>query len=160
MLSFLPYISQDQLIPSFMDMEMKREPFWVQYITSLPRLLELELWDFQPRWKYRKFVFRLLYWFRIQDSSYFQILGLPCGILCLIFVGILSYFSIIMMLECSFKQHVWSYADLMGKSLGKMGKLITRILVVTNNIGILIIYMIIIGKCVPFSVGINLTSFS
>lgn len=77
--------------------------------------------------------------------SKMKVLGLPFGLLFLMAMGALSEYSIQVMLRCSNISKVWSYADLMTEAYGKVGRGFTRFFVIINNIGILIIYLIIIS---------------
>ena len=38
-----------------------------------------------------------------------------------------------------------SYGDLMGDAVGRIGKILLQVCVIINNIGVLIVYLIIIG---------------
>lgn len=74
-----------------------------------------------------------------------KVLGLPLGLLVLCGMGVLTDYSIQMLLRCSRASGLWSYADLMTKTWGRWGRAAMRFCIIVNAMGILIIYMIIIG---------------
>ena len=73
-------------------------------------------------------------------------LGMVPGLLAIILTGFLTEKSIEFMIRISRAGNLSSYGSLMGDAFGKYGKALVQICVVVNNIGVLIIYMIIIGK--------------
>ncbi|KAG6656873.1 amino acid transporter AVT6A-like isoform X2 [Carya illinoinensis] len=74
-----------------------------------------------------------------------KVLGLGLGIAMIIFMAVLTDASIEMLLKFSRAGKLASYGSLMGYAFGKYGRTFLQICVVINNIGVLIVYMIIIG---------------
>ncbi|CAN8272371.1 unnamed protein product [Cochlearia groenlandica] len=74
-----------------------------------------------------------------------KILGLIPGISMIIIMAVLSDKSIEFLLRFSNIKKTSTYGGLMGDSFGKPGKISLQIAVLVNNIGVLIVYMIIIG---------------
>ncbi|XP_057462748.1 amino acid transporter AVT6A-like [Actinidia eriantha] len=74
-----------------------------------------------------------------------KVLGLVLGIAMIIFVAILTEASIEMLLRFSRVGNTTSYGGVMGDAFGKCGRIFLQICVLVNNIGVLIVYMIIIG---------------
>ncbi|CAG7859940.1 unnamed protein product [Brassica rapa] len=74
-----------------------------------------------------------------------KILGLVLGITMIVVMAFLSDASIEFLLRFSKVKKSKSYGGLMGDSFGKPGKVLLQVAVLVNNIGVLIVYMIIIG---------------
>lgn len=74
-----------------------------------------------------------------------KVLGLGLGIAMIIFVAFLTEASIELLLRFSRAGKTVSYGGLMGDAFGKIGRMLLQIAVVINNVGVLIVYMIIIG---------------
>ncbi|KAK9271724.1 hypothetical protein L1049_002087 [Liquidambar formosana] len=74
-----------------------------------------------------------------------KVLGLGLGIAMIVFMAFLTEASIEMLLRFSRAGKSVSYGGLMGDAFGKYGKMMLQICVLINNIGVLIVYMIIIG---------------
>ncbi|CAN6277816.1 unnamed protein product [Urochloa humidicola] len=74
-----------------------------------------------------------------------KMLGLIPGILMIILVALLTEASIDMLVRCSHQGKITSYGWLMGDTFGQWGRIALQVSVVINNIGVLIVYMIIIG---------------
>ncbi|KAL6961094.1 Amino acid transporter avt6a [Sarracenia purpurea var. burkii] len=72
-------------------------------------------------------------------------LGLVLGIAMIIFMAFLAEASIEMLLRFSRAGNTTSYGGVMGDAFGKGGRIFLQICVLVNNIGVLIVYMIIIG---------------
>ncbi|XP_059449503.1 amino acid transporter AVT6A-like [Corylus avellana] len=72
-------------------------------------------------------------------------LGLGLGIAMIIFMAFLTDASIQFLLRFSRAGKSGSYGGLMGNAFGKYGKFLLQLSVIINNIGVLIVYMIIIG---------------
>ncbi|KAJ7974242.1 Amino acid transporter [Quillaja saponaria] len=72
-------------------------------------------------------------------------LGLIPGIAMIIFMAFLTDKSIEMLIRFSRAGNTVSYGGLMGDAFGNYGKVAAQICVAINNIGVLIVYMIIIG---------------
>ncbi|XP_010927988.1 amino acid transporter AVT6A [Elaeis guineensis] len=77
-----------------------------------------------------------------------KVLGLVPGIVLIIFFAFLTEASIDMLIRFSRAGKTISYAGVMGDAFGKIGKMLLQICVVINNIGVMIVYMIIIGDVV------------
>ncbi|XP_077237661.1 amino acid transporter AVT6A-like [Tasmannia lanceolata] len=74
-----------------------------------------------------------------------KVLGLGPGIAMVIFMAFLTNASIEMLLRFSRAGKSVSYGGLMGDAFGKIGRMLLQACVVVNNVGVLIVYMIIIG---------------
>ncbi|KAL4361638.1 hypothetical protein GQ457_04G023760 [Hibiscus cannabinus] len=74
-----------------------------------------------------------------------KVLGLILGIAMIIFMAFLTNASIEFLLRFSRAGRTTSYGSLMGDAFGKYGRIFLQICVLVNNIGVLIVYMIIIG---------------
>jgi sodium-coupled neutral amino acid transporter 2 len=72
-------------------------------------------------------------------------LGLVLGIAMIIFMAFLAEASIELLLRFSRAAKATSYGGVMGEAFGKSGKICLQICILVNNIGVLIVYMIIIG---------------
>lgn len=74
-----------------------------------------------------------------------KVLGLGLGITMIIFMAFLTEASIELILRFSRAGKSSSYGSLMGDAFGKYGKILLQVAVLVNNLGVLIVYMIIIG---------------
>ncbi|CAN0870301.1 Amino acid transporter AVT6A [Linum grandiflorum] len=74
-----------------------------------------------------------------------KVLGLVLGIAMIIFMAFLTDASIELLLRFSRVGKSASYGGLMGDAFGKVGKILLQVAVMINNVGVLIVYMIIIG---------------
>ncbi|CAN1795040.1 Amino acid transporter AVT6A [Linum perenne] len=74
-----------------------------------------------------------------------KVLGLGLGIGLIIFVAALTERSLEMLLRYSKAGKVKSYGGVMGDAFGGSGKIMLQICVLLNNVGVLVVYMIIIG---------------
>ncbi|KAL4379946.1 hypothetical protein GQ457_02G006110 [Hibiscus cannabinus] len=74
-----------------------------------------------------------------------KVLGLVLGIAMIIFMAFLTDASIEFLLRFSRAGKNTSYGGLMGDAFGKYGRIFLQTCVLVNNIGVLIVYMIIIG---------------
>lgn len=75
-----------------------------------------------------------------------KVLGVGFAIGVVVFVAVLTEASVEMLLRFSRVGNSVSYGGVMGDSFGRIGKLVFQICILVNNLGILIVYMIIIGK--------------
>ncbi|XP_015880512.3 amino acid transporter AVT6A isoform X5 [Ziziphus jujuba] len=73
-----------------------------------------------------------------------KVLGLVPGVALIVIAAFLTDTSIEMLLRFSKPGLAFSYSDLMDDAFGKIGKILLQICVIINNIGCLIVYMIII----------------
>lgn len=76
-----------------------------------------------------------------------KVLGLGPGIAMIVFMAFLTQASIDMLLRFSKAGKTVSYGELMGEAFGKVGRMLLQLCVVVNNVGVLIVYMIILGTC-------------
>ncbi|XP_020530825.1 putative sodium-coupled neutral amino acid transporter 7 isoform X4 [Amborella trichopoda] len=74
-----------------------------------------------------------------------KVLGLGPGLFAVVLAAFLTEKSIDMVGRASRAAKVGSYAGLMGDTFGPIGRALLQVCVVTNNLGVLIVYMIIIG---------------
>lgn len=74
-----------------------------------------------------------------------KVLGLVPGILLIIFFAFFTEISIDMLVRFSRAGKTGSYGGLMGDSFGRIGKMLIQLCIIVNNVGVLIVYMIIIG---------------
>ncbi|XP_022844762.1 amino acid transporter AVT6A-like isoform X1 [Olea europaea var. sylvestris] len=74
-----------------------------------------------------------------------KLLGLILGIVVIIFMAFLTEASIEFLLRFGRTSKSVSYGGLMGDTFGKYGRMILQICVLVNNVGVLVVYMIIIG---------------
>lgn len=74
-----------------------------------------------------------------------KVLGLVLGVAMIIFMAFLTEASIDLLLRFSRAGKCASYGGLMGDAFGKYGRILLQVAVLVNNIGVLIVYMIIIG---------------
>ncbi len=74
-----------------------------------------------------------------------KVLGLGVGIGMVVFVAVLTESSLEMLLRFSRVGKSESYGDVMRDAFGGVGKLLLQICILLNNVGTLIVYMIIIG---------------
>lgn len=74
-----------------------------------------------------------------------KVLGLIPGIATIIFMAFLTEASIELLIRFSRTSKSVSYGGLMGDTFGKYGRMLLQICVLINNVGVLIVYMIIIG---------------
>ncbi|KAJ6290532.1 hypothetical protein OIU78_026303, partial [Salix suchowensis] len=74
-----------------------------------------------------------------------KVLGLVLGVALIIFMAFLTEASIELLLRFSRAGKSASYGGLMGDAFGKTGRILLQVAVLINNIGVLIVYMIIIG---------------
>lgn len=75
-----------------------------------------------------------------------KVLGLIPGILMIVFLAFLTEASVEMLIRFSRVEKMTSYAGVMGDAFGRIGRMLLQICVVVNNVGIMVVYMIIIGK--------------
>ncbi|KAF4352332.1 hypothetical protein G4B88_000935 [Cannabis sativa] len=74
-----------------------------------------------------------------------KVLGLILGVSLIIFMAFLTEASIEMMLRFSKAGKSVSYGGLMKDAFGKYGKVLVQVCVIINNVGMLTVYMIIMG---------------
>lgn len=74
-----------------------------------------------------------------------KVLGLFLGIAIIVLVAILTELSVEILLRFSKAAGSTSYGEVMWDAFGNIGKKLLQFCVVINNIGILVVYMIILG---------------
>lgn len=74
-----------------------------------------------------------------------KVLGLALGVAAIILVAVVTDFSVAMLMRFSKAGGARSYAQVMGGAFGDLGRRVLQVCVVINNIGLLVVYMIIIG---------------
>ncbi|KAK9118672.1 hypothetical protein Scep_016765 [Stephania cephalantha] len=74
-----------------------------------------------------------------------KVLGLVPGIVMIVVMAILTEASIEMLLRFSRAGKTVSYGGVMGDAFGRIGRMLLQMCVIINNVGVLIVYMIIIG---------------
>lgn len=75
-----------------------------------------------------------------------KVLGLGVGIAMIVFVAVLTEASVEILLRFSRVGNATSYGGVMGVAFGKVGKALFQLCILVNNLGTLIVYMIILGK--------------
>lgn len=74
-----------------------------------------------------------------------KVLGLGLGIVIIVLVAILTELSVSMLLRFSKAGGSSSYGGVMGRAFGNVGRKLLQVCVLINNVGLLVVYMIIIG---------------
>ncbi|KAB1211401.1 Sodium-coupled neutral amino acid transporter 2 [Morella rubra] len=82
-----------------------------------------------------------------------KVLGLVPGIVLIIFAAFLTEASVEMLLRFSKPGSAFTYGDVMGDAFGMFGKMLLQTTIVINNIGAVIIYLIIIDVTVTSRVS-------
>ncbi|WOL12323.1 sodium-coupled neutral amino acid transporter 2 [Canna indica] len=77
-----------------------------------------------------------------------KVLGLVPGILLIIFFAFFTEASIDMLIKSSQAGKTVSYGGVMGDAFGRMGKVFIQLCIVVHTVGVLVVYMIIIGDVV------------
>lgn len=72
-------------------------------------------------------------------------LGMIPGLIVIVLVGILTESSIDILLRFTRAAKVSSYSGLVGDTFGGAGRTLLQVCIVLNNLGMLVVYMIIIG---------------
>lgn len=75
-----------------------------------------------------------------------KVLGLVPGVLMILFVALLTEASIDMLIRFSRAGKMVTYGGVVGDAFGNFGRVLLQSCVVINNVGVLIVYMIIIGN--------------
>lgn len=76
-----------------------------------------------------------------------KVLGVIPAFVLICLVALLVDISVDFMLRFTYKGDSQTYAALMNESFGKIGSVAVQICVMMTNLGCLIMYLIIIGKC-------------
>jgi len=83
-------------------------------------------------------------------------LGMVPGLLAIVLTALLTEKAIEFMIRFSRAGNLSSYGSLMGDTFGKYGKALVEICVIITNVGILIVYMIIIGETLFLSLALKI----
>lgn len=75
-----------------------------------------------------------------------KVVGFVLGIAVIVFIAILTEFSVGILLRFSTAGRSTSYGGVVGRAFGDIGRKVLQICVLINNLGLLVVYMIIIGK--------------
>jgi sodium-coupled neutral amino acid transporter 2 len=75
-----------------------------------------------------------------------KVLGLAPGLVAILLAALLTDASIELLVRSSRAAGAPSYGAVMGDAFGWWGRRLLQVCVVVNNIGVMIVYMIIIGK--------------
>jgi solute carrier family 38 (sodium-coupled neutral amino acid transporter), member 2 len=79
-----------------------------------------------------------------------KVLGLVPGLVMIVLAALLTEASIELLVRFSRAGGATSYGAVMGDAFGKLGRGLLQACVVVNNVGIMVVYMIIIGKPISF----------
>lgn len=74
-----------------------------------------------------------------------KVLGLIPGLLVIVLVAVITDLTVEFMLRCTSSGKAVTYAGMVGESFGSVGSLAVKICVITTNLGVLIVYFIILG---------------
>lgn len=74
-----------------------------------------------------------------------KVLGIIPGFLVIVLVAVITDLTVEFMLRCTSSGKAVTYAGMVGESFGSVGSLAVKICVITTNLGVLIVYFIILG---------------
>lgn len=74
-----------------------------------------------------------------------KVLGIVPGLLVIVLVAVITDLTVEFMLRCTSSGKAVTYAGMVGESFGSVGSLAVKICVITTNLGVLIVYFIILG---------------
>lgn len=74
-----------------------------------------------------------------------KVLGIIPGLLVIVLVAVITDLTVEFMLRCTSSGKAVTYAGMVGESFGSVGSLAVKICVITTNLGVLIVYFIILG---------------
>lgn len=74
-----------------------------------------------------------------------KVLGIIPGLLVIVLVAVITDLTVEFMLRCTGSGKAVTYAGMVGESFGSVGSLAVKICVITTNLGVLIVYFIILG---------------
>lgn len=77
-----------------------------------------------------------------------KVLGLVPGVVMIVVVALLTEYSIDVLIRSTRAGKAVSYGGVVGDAFGRAGRVLLQVCVVVNNVGVLIVYMIIIGDVV------------
>jgi amino acid permease len=75
-----------------------------------------------------------------------KVLGLIPGLIVIVLVAVITDLTVEFMLRFTSSGKAVTYAGMVGESFGSVGSLAVKICVITTNLGVLIVYFIILGK--------------
>ena len=78
-----------------------------------------------------------------------NVLGLVPGLTLVVLAAVLTDSSIELLMRFSNAVGAASYGEAMGDAFGALGRGFLQLCVVVNNVGVMVVYMIIIGKASP-----------
>jgi sodium-coupled neutral amino acid transporter 2 len=88
-----------------------------------------------------------------------KVLGLGLGLGLIVFVALLTEASLEMLLRFSKVGNSESYGEVMGDAFGGVGRRLLQFCIFVNNVGTLIVYMIIIGKAMPLMIDFYFSQY-
>ncbi|XP_058748239.1 amino acid transporter AVT6C-like isoform X2 [Vicia villosa] len=74
-----------------------------------------------------------------------KVLGIIPGLIVIVLVAVITDLTVEFMLRCTSSGKAVTYAGMVGESFGWGGSLAVKICVITTNLGVLIVYLIILG---------------
>ncbi|CAK8538371.1 unnamed protein product [Lathyrus sativus] len=74
-----------------------------------------------------------------------KVLGIIPGLIVIVLVAVITDLTVEFMLRCTSSGKAVTYAGMVGESFGSVGSLAVKICVITTNLGVLIVYLIILG---------------
>jgi sodium-coupled neutral amino acid transporter 2 len=83
------------------------------------------------------------------------VLGLVPGLVLIVLSALLTDASIDLLVRFNRAAGVRTYAKTMGDAFGVLGRGLLQLCVIVNNLGILVVYMIIIGMAAAASMFVN-----
>jgi amino acid permease len=75
-----------------------------------------------------------------------KVLGIIPGLIVIVLVAVITDLTVEFMLRFTSSGKAVTYAGMVGESFGSVGSLAVKICVITTNLGVLIVYFIILGK--------------
>ena len=82
-----------------------------------------------------------------------KVLGLVLGIFVIILMGLLSEYSVELLVKFSVLVKASSYGEVVQHALGRPAKVLSEIFIIVNNAGVLIVYLIIMGDVMSGSLN-------
>ncbi|KAL5101798.1 hypothetical protein RYX36_006125 [Vicia faba] len=74
-----------------------------------------------------------------------KVLGIIPGLIVIVFVAVITDLTVEFMLRCTTSGKAVTYAGMVGESFGWRGSLAVKLCVITTNLGVLIVFFIILG---------------
>ncbi|KAM3700116.1 hypothetical protein ACB098_05G073600 [Castanea mollissima] len=82
-----------------------------------------------------------------------KVLGLVLGIFVIVLMGLLSEYSVELLVKFSVLVKASSYGEVVQHALGRPAKVLSEICIIVNNAGVLIVYLIIMGDVMSGSLN-------